>query len=192
MKRFMMLALTGLALSAVPATAQISLYGGGGAAFPGGDFDDVDSGLQLVGGITFDVSEMLSLYAEGQWGTHDADSEPGADVSAKPSALMAGLLVGLTGDEDAAVSPYLFGGIGLQNLEVEGSSGPVSVTVDDRTFAFQLGAGIGFDIGSLPAFLEGRYQAANYDDFGDLGDGEAEFSLFSILFGFSFDLGGDN
>ena len=190
MKRYFVLALMGLALSAAPAVAQVSVYGGGGSAIPtGDDMEDVDAGLQLLGGLVLDLTEMVSIYAEGQWGTHDVSVDGATDVSAKPSALMAGLLLGIGGDE-GAVSPYLFAGGGLQSLDLEGEEGGITVSVDDRTFGWHVGGGIGFDLGSLPAFLEGRYQAASFDS--DSEFDELDFAIFSIIFGFSFDLGGDN
>ncbi|HKK92492.1 MAG TPA: outer membrane beta-barrel protein [Longimicrobiales bacterium] len=184
MKRLALLAAFALFLAAAPASAQFAVYGGGGAAIPtGDDLEDVESGLQLLGGFTYDLSEKLSLYGEGQWGTHDIED---SDISVSPSALMAGLLLGLAGDEDAALSPYLFGGLGLQTLSVDDDGSDPS----DSAFGYQVGAGVGFDLGSLPTFLEGRYQAASFD--ADSEVGELDFSIFSIILGFSFDLGGDN
>lgn len=185
MKRFALLAAFALFLTAVPASAQFAVYGGGGSAIPtGDDLEDVEAGLQLLGGVSYDLSEKLSLYGEGQWGTHDIDGTD--DVTVKPSALMAGLLLGLSGDEDAALSPYLFGGLGLQTLSVDDEGSDPS----DSTFGYQVGAGLGFDLGSLPAFLEGRFQGASFDADSDVG--ELDFSIFSIILGFSFDIGGDN
>lgn len=194
MKRLALLAAFGLFLVAAPANAQVSVYGGGGPAFPiGDDLDGVDPGIQLLGGITFDLSDRVSLYGEGQWGTHNDDSvDEGVDATVKPSALMAGLLIGLAADEDAPISPYIFGGLGLQTVDVEAESQGVGVNIDDTGFGYQVGAGLGFELGSLPMFLEGRYQAASYDDFGEFGEGDLDFSIFSIILGFSFDLSGDN
>ncbi|HKK92493.1 MAG TPA: outer membrane beta-barrel protein [Longimicrobiales bacterium] len=189
MKRFALLAALGLFLAAAPASAQLAVYGGGGSAIPtGDDLDalDVEAGLQLLGGFTYDLSERVSVYGEGQWGTHDLEN---SDITANPSALMGGLLVGLAGSDDAPISPYLFAGAGLQSLSLERDIGDV----DDRTFGYQAGAGIGFDLGPLPTFLEGRYQAASFDP-GVFGEDIPleDFSIFSIILGFSFELGGDN
>lgn len=184
MKRYVLLGLMGLALAAAPATAQVSVYGGGGSAIPtGDDLENVEAGLQLLGGVVVDVNDRLGIYGEGQWGTHDFEN---TDVSVNPSALMAGLLLGLAGDEDAALAPYLFGGLGIQTLGIDNDATDPS----DSTLGWQLGAGAGFDLGPLPAFLEGRYQAASFDADSDIG--ELDFSIFSIILGFSFDLTGDN
>ena len=184
MKRFALLAAFALALTATPAAAQISVFGGGGVASPQGDDQDaIDSGLILVGGVTFDLSEMLSLYAEGTWGTHDL-----SETTVNPSSLMAGLLYGF-GGEDAAISPYVFAGGGLQGLSIDVDSEP-----SDRTFGWQAGAGLGFELIGLPAFLEARYHSASFDSDSEVAadaDGR-DFGLLSFILGFSFDLSGDN
>lgn len=172
-----------LALVALPASGQVALYGGGGPAFPlGDDLDGVDAGLQLFGGATFDVSEKVSLYAEGQWGTHDLE---GGGGTVKPAAIMAGLLLGLTDDDDAPVSPYIFGGAGLQSVTVDLDT---SGSFDDSAFGFQLGAGVGFDLAGIGAFAEGRYQRAGFaNDAEVLAD--QTFSIFTIAVGLSVELG---
>jgi len=177
MKRYAFLAMAAFALSAVPAAAQgISVFGGGGPAIPGSDFDNVDNGIILVGGVTVDVSERVSLYGEGTWGQHEL-----SEVDVNPSSLMAGLLFGLTDDADAPLSPYIFGGAGVQTLSVDGD--------DESEFGFQLGAGVGFDLLGVGAFAEGRWHRASYEN--ESVD-DSVFSLFSILVGFSIDLTGDN
>jgi len=181
MNRYLFVALFGLALSAMPATAQISVYGGGGAAMPtGDDLEDVDAGLMLFGGLTFDLSESLALYAEGAWGTHDTTQ----GTTVNPSSLMGGLIFGF-GSEDAALSPYIFGGAGLQTVGTDAGGDP-----SETEFGYQFGAGVGFELFGLGSFLEGRYHAASYDADSDFG--ELDFALFTIAYGLSFDLGGDN
>jgi opacity protein-like surface antigen len=184
MKRLAFMTAFCMALFAVPASAQISLYGGGGAAFPmGDDLDGVDAGIQLLGGATYDISEQLSVYAEGQWGSHGIEDSD--DVTVNPMALMGGLLYGFGGD-DAALSPYIFGGAGLQtvSIDVDGDS------VDDSAFGFQVGAGVGFDLMGVDAFAEGRYQTAAFADDADVLT-DSTFSIFSIILGVSFDIGGN-
>lgn len=181
MKRFALLAGVALALTAMPAAAQVSVYGGGGVASPqGDDLENIDAGLILLGGVTFDVSERLSVFAEGAWGTHDSEG----DVTVNPSSLMGGLILGF-GDEDAAVNPYVFAGAGLQGVALDVATDP-----SDRTFGWQAGAGLGFDLVGLPAFFEGRYHGASFDADSDVG--ELDFGLLSFVLGFSFDLSGDN
>lgn len=172
-----------LALVAMPAAGQVALYGGGGAAFPtGDDLENVDAGLQLFGGATFDVSEKVSLYAEGQWGTHDIEN---SETTVKPMALMGGILFGF-GDDDAPLSPYVFGGGGIQTVKVDPETGD---SVDDSTFGWQLGAGANFDLAGIGAFAEGRYQSASFDADSEIG--ALDFAIFSVSVGLSVALGGD-
>jgi len=178
MKRFLMLALMGLAFSAVPATAQLAVYGAGGVASPtGDDMDGVEAGLQLLGGVEYYLSDKLAIMAEGQWGTHDLE---GSDNSVSPTALMGGLSLGL-GSEGSALYPWVFAAAGLQGVSIE--DGP-----DDRTFGYQVGAGVGFQLFGQNAGLRGSYQAASFDADSDLG--EFDFAIFSVVLGFAFPLGG--
>lgn len=181
MKRFLMLALMGLAISAAPAVAQVSLYGAGGAAFPtGDDMDGVDSGLQLLGGASFGLSESLAFFAEGQWGTHDIED---SETSVSPMALMGGLSYRL-GDPEGSVRPWIFGAAGVQTLSVDDDGTDPS----SSTFGYQVGLGIGFDLFGLPSGLRGSYQAASFDADSDIG--ELDFAIFSVVLGFAIPLGG--
>ena len=171
-----------LALVATPASAQISLYGGGGAAFPmGDDLEVVEGGLQLFGGATFDITSKLGVYAEGQWGTHGIEN---SDTKVKPSALMGGVIFEFMAGDASPISPYVFGGAGVQTVKFDPDQGDGA---KDSAFGFQLGAGVGFDVAGLGAFAEGRYQAAQFSE-GDVGD--LDFAIFSLAVGLSFDVGG--
>ena len=182
MKKFAVLTFATLALVALPLNAQ-SIFVGAGAAIPtGDDMDGVSTGFQLVGGATFDVASQLSIYGEGSWGSHGTDFD---GVDAKPYAFMAGLLFDLTSDEDAPVTPYVYGGAGMQWLKVTDGEDDVS----DSTFGFQFGAGLGFALGGLDAWAEGRYARAAFDEDSDFGD--FNFANFGITAGLSFNLGGN-
>lgn len=182
MKKYAVLSLAMLALVALPLNAQ-SIYVGAGAAFPtGDDMDGVDTGLNLAGGVTFDVASRVSIYGEGSWGTHGTDFE---GVDAKPYALMAGLLLNLGSGGEGALSPYIFGGGGMQWLKLTDGDTDVS----DSAFGLQLGAGVDFPLGGLNGFAEGRYHRASFDADSDLGD--FSFATFGLLVGLSFDVGGN-
>lgn len=185
MKRFALAGILALLFAAVPATAQVSVYGGGGAAFPtGDDLDGVDGGLQLLGGVVVEVSSLLSIYAEGQWGTHDF--EDGAITgTVDPSALMAGLMLGFS-PANSPVNPYFFAGVGVQSVSLEADG---LGSLDDSTFGWQLGGGIGFPIGPVNGFAEGRYQAASFDADSEVSN--LDFAIFSLIVGLSIDLGGN-
>ena len=185
MKKLALLTGALMVLVALPLNAQ-SIYVGAGGAFPtGDDMDGVNAGLQLVGGVTFDVASQLSVYGEGSWGTHGTDFD---GIDAKPYALMAGLMLGLTGDEDASLTPYVFGGAGLQWIKLTDGD----MDVSDNAFGFQFGAGLGFALGGVDAFAEGRYARAGFDADSDLSDGEEfTFAAFGLVAGLSFNLGGN-
>lgn len=184
MKRLAFFTALSLAFVAVPASAQVNVYGGGGGAFPtGDDMDGVESGLQLFGGAEFDVSEMVSLYVEGQWGTHNLEDVD--DVTVSPRALMAGLLLGF-GSDGAPVSPYVFGGGGLQSvsIDVDGDS------TSDSAFGFQVGGGLNFPLGGVDGFGEVRYQTAGFADDAEVLT-DATFAIFSVVVGLSIQVGGN-
>ena len=184
MKRFLMLALTGLALSAVPATAQIAVYGAGGVASPvGDDMDGIEAGLQLVGGVEYYLSDKLAILAEGQWGTHDVEN---SDNSVSPSALMGGLSLGL-GSGEGSIKPWIFGAAGLQTVSIDTDVADPS----DTTFGYQVGAGIGFPLFGQNAGLRASYQAASFDADSEIGGAaDFDFSIFSVVLGFGIPLGG--
>lgn len=183
MKKIALFALLGMALTAMPSAAQINVYGGGGPAFPVSDDikDDVDAGVNLFGGVTFDATSRFSLYAEGSWGRHSLSD---VDANVTPTSLMAGGIFGFTDNEDAAVSPYIFGGLGVQTVKVGNDVADIS----DSTFGYQFGAGLGFGLGGLDAFAEGRYQAASYGEDSDFGD--FSFAVVTAAIGLSIALGG--
>ena len=181
MKRFIMLALAALAISAAPATAQFQVYGAGGVASPtGDDMDGVEAGLQLLGGLEYYLTERLALTAEGQWGTHDIED---SDATAKPSALLGGLSLGL-GSGEGSLYPWIFAAGGLQTLGVDNDSTDPS----DTTFGYQVGAGVGFPLFGQNAGIRAAYQAASFDSDSELG--EFDFAIFSVVLGFAFPLGG--
>lgn len=189
MKKLAVLTGAVLTLVALPLNAQ-SVYVGVGGAFPtGDDMEGVNAGFQLVGGVTVDVASQLSIYGEGSWGTHGTEFD-GVDlgVDAKPYALMAGLLLDLMSDEDAPATPYVFGGAGLQWIKLTDGDTDIS----DNAFGFQLGAGVGFNLGPVDGFAEGRYARAGFDADSDLSDGEEfTFAAFGLVAGVSINLGGN-
>jgi opacity protein-like surface antigen len=188
MKRFVCLTLTALALTATPTLAQ-SIYLGVGPTFPTSDYGDyANTGFMLAGGATFEIATNLDIYGEAFWGQNNHDEEVvGEDSKTNPLGFMAGLLYGF-GGEDAAVDPYVFGGAGLmQHRYSSDTFGDDS----ESAFGFQAGAGMGFALGGLDAFAEGRYTHASYDAESEGAD-SAVTAFFSIMVGLSFDLGGDS
>ena len=173
MKRFLSLTIVAFFIAAAPAAAQ-SIFFGAGPTFPTSDFGDIaDTGWMIFGGGTYDLSEQLSIYGEGFWGQNGVTDSEG-DLN--PSGIMGGLLYGFSADESAPISPYVFGGAGLLTLS-NGES--------ESGFGFQGGAGLGFDLGGLDAFAEGRYTSGSIE----LGTVDATVGFFAIVVGLSFGFG---
>ena len=57
-----------------------------------------------------------------------------------------------------------------------------------RVVGYRFGAGLGFGLGGLDAFAEGRYQAASYGEDSDLSD--LSFAVVTAAIGLSISLGG--
>ena len=56
-------------------------------------------------------------------------------------------------DRAAKVRPYVLGGLGIYNADLGGSAG------SETKLAFGFGGGILFGVGTMHAFLEGRYMS---------------------------------
>lgn len=184
MKRLLCLTLVALFGTAIPAVAQ-SIYVGVGPTFPTGDFGEyAGTGFMLAGGVEFEVASQLSIYGEGFWGQNDHDTD---GDKTNPSGFMGGLLYGFGGD-DAPLTPYVFGGVGLMTHAYSSDTFEDS---SDSAFGFQGGAGVGFDLGGLDAFAEGRYMSASFDFEVSPGETASETTAFvGIVLGLSFDVGG--
>lgn len=154
MKRIACVAAAAILISAVPASAQ-SIYFGVGPTFPVSDYGDVaKTGFMIAGGATYEVAPQLSIYGEGFWGQNGGDTDV-VNIDYNPSGLMGGLLYGFSGDDEAPVAPYVFGGAGLLTLaNGDAQSG----------FGFQGGAGLGFGLGGFDAFAEGRFTSGSIND----------------------------
>lgn len=184
MKRVQLSAcLLALALAAVPASGQ-GVYVMVGPSFPIGDFGDyANTGIHAAGGLTFELAERLDLYGEGFWGQNGHD-EDGAKTN--PYGGIAGVLVDLA---DGSVEPYAFGGAGIMvhrySFDSDGFSGDDS----ESAFAFQLGAGIEFELGGLDAFTEARFLSASFEAESPGLDDEST-SFLAVAIGLVFGLGG--
>lgn len=186
MKRVAAVTMLVLAFMATPALGQ-SIYVGAGPTFPTSDYGGyADNGFMLAGGVTFEIAGNLDVYGEGFWGQNKHNVQEQGDPKTNPLGFMAGLLYGF-GGEDLPVDPYVFGGLGILQHRYSAAGESSS----DSAFGFQGGAGVGFDIGGLGAFAEGRYMYASFDAESPGGDSEAT-AFYSILVGLSFDLGGSD
>jgi hypothetical protein len=121
---------------------------GAGVTLPTGDYGTVDkTGWHVLGLIQFPISQSpIHLRFDALYGStaHKAAFGPG---NTKLTGGTADLLYHL-GDRRASVRPYVLGGLGVFNVS-DGSS--------TTKFAFGLGGGILFGVGTMHAFAEARY-----------------------------------
>jgi len=123
---------------------------GGGLILPVGNYADVDkAGWHVMGLIQLPISESpIHLRFDALYGSTSHKSGLGSG-STKLTGGTADLLYHL-GDRRSSVRPYVMGGLGFFNVS-DGSS--------TTKFAFGLGGGILFGVGTMHAFLESRYMS---------------------------------
>jgi hypothetical protein len=121
---------------------------GGGVILPTGDYGTLDkAGWHVLGLIQLPISQSaIHLRFDALYGStsHKSTVGPG---NTKLTGGTADLLYHL-GTRAASVRPYIMGGLGIFDVS-DGSS--------TSKFAFGLGGGILFGVGTMHAFLEGRY-----------------------------------
>ncbi|HEY3434163.1 MAG TPA: outer membrane beta-barrel protein, partial [Solirubrobacterales bacterium] len=143
------LILGALALSALPAAAQMSrsggsmfrnLYVGAGPSFATGDAADVlETGFNLTFGWRQGISNSpLSVRTELSWFRFGAKD---IDADADDFAFMVNLQAGSTSRE-AKIRPYLIGGVGIHYIDIE--SGAFS----SYSSEFGMNGGGGLEIGA--------------------------------------------
>jgi outer membrane protein with beta-barrel domain len=146
-----------LGLCATPAlhaqaqpTEGIRFGVGGGLTLPMGTFGDFDkAGWNLVGLIQFPISQSpIHLRFDAMYGQTSHKSPASGNTTL--TGATADLLYHL-GDRAAKVRPYVLGGLGFYNVDVSGTS--------ETKLAFGFGGGILFGVGTMHAFLEGRYMS---------------------------------
>ena len=121
---------------------------GGGITLPTGDYGTADkAGWHVMGLIQLPISQSpIHLRFDALYGSTSHKSGFGSG-NTKLTGATADLLYHL-GDRRASVRPYVLGGLGIFDVS-DGSS--------TSKFAFGLGGGILFGVGTMHAFLEGRY-----------------------------------
>jgi hypothetical protein len=155
--RFGMLALV-LGLFATPAlhaqaqpTEGVRFGVGGGLMLPMGNYADVDkAGWHVLGLLQLPISHSpIHLRFDAMYGQTSHKSGLGSGNTTLTGAT-ADLLYHL-GNRAAKVRPYVLGGLGFYNVDVGGTS--------ESKLAFGGGGGILFGVGTMHAFLEGRYMS---------------------------------
>jgi hypothetical protein len=148
-----------LGLAATPAlgaqqtqpTEGIRFGVGGGLTLPIGTYGDFDkAGWHVLGLIQFPIG-MSPVHArfDAMYGQTSHKSGVGSGNTTLTGAT--GDLLYHLGNRASTVRPYVLGGLGFYNIDAFGSS--------ESKFAFGLGGGILFSIGTMHAFLEGRYMS---------------------------------
>ena len=149
-----------LGLCAAPAlhaqaqpTEGIRFGVGGGLTLPMGNYADFDkAGWHVLGLIQLPISQSpIHLRFDAMYGQTSHKSVFGSGSTTLTGAT--GDLLYHLGDRAAKVRPYVLGGLGVYNVDFGGSSS------SETKLAFGLGGGILFGVGTMHAFLEGRYMS---------------------------------
>jgi len=146
-----------LALGAAPVlqaqhaqpTEGVSYGLGAGLILPTGDYGTADKmGWHVMGLIQQPISHSpIHLRFDGMYGM--TSNKAPATGSIKLAGATADLLYHL-GERASSIRPYILGGLGFFHVG-DGTS--------ESKVAFGLGGGILFGVGTMHAFLEGRYMS---------------------------------
>ena len=122
---------------------------GGGLTMPIGTYGDFGkAGWHALGVLQFPIGQSpLHGRVDAMYGQTSHDVGSGSTTLTGAT----GDLVYHIGDRAASVRPYILGGVGFYNVDAGGGS--------ESKFAFGAGGGILFSIGTMHAFLEGRYMS---------------------------------
>ncbi len=138
----------GLGAQAQP-TEGIRFGVGGGLTMPIGTYGDfAKAGWHALGVLQFPIGQSpLHGRVDAMYGQTSHDVGSGSTTLTGAT----GDLVYHIGDRASSVRPYILGGVGFYNVDGGGGS--------ESKFAFGAGGGILFSIGTMHAFLEGRYMS---------------------------------
>jgi len=142
-------AMPGLGAQQTQPTEGIRFGVGGGLTLPIGNYGDFDkAGWHVMGLIQFPISQSpVHARFDAMYGqtSHDVGSGNTTLTGAT------GDLLYHLGNRASTVRPYVLGGVGFYNADFGGGS--------ESKFAFGIGGGILFSIGTMHAFLESRYMS---------------------------------
>lgn len=129
----------------------------------------------------------------GPFTIYSTDAQVPAHLNLRAYSLMANAWYDF--NTDTGFTPYIGGGIGLAQVQIDGSLNGTNLhEKNDTTFAYQLGAGISVPISdSIKASLDYRYFAANgaklkLEPGFHGGNVNADFDSHSIMVGLRFNL----
>jgi opacity protein-like surface antigen len=145
-------------LGAAPAVAQARFSLGGGATVPVGTFDDnAGTGWHGLAAIGFQPADFpVGFQIDGAYNRFGFDAE-GFDADWQLIQGTANVVFAFSTAEESTFHPYLIGGVGGYNVKAVGDD--VEGDDSDTNFGVNAGAGFDFDLGSVAAFVEGRFHA---------------------------------
>jgi hypothetical protein len=131
-------------------TEGVSFGLGAGLILPTGNYGTADkAGWHVMGLIQLPIAQSpIHLRFDGMYGM---TSNKAGGGSIKLAGGTADLLYHL-GDRAASVRPYVLGGLGFYNVNFGAGT-------SESKFAFGLGGGVLFGVGTMHAFVEGRYMS---------------------------------
>lgn len=179
------LAGVGLALvaAATPAQAQFAFGLAGGATLPSGDLDDRQNlgynGLATVqlGVPTFPLQLRADLQYNSFGGKDFIDAFNNA-VDGADTRVISGSINGVLNLMSGAVKPYLIGGIGYYDTQLQG-------TESSRKVGYNYGGGVKFGLTGASIFVEARMHQVN-DAVFNVGSGRSTAKFIPITIGIMF------
>jgi hypothetical protein len=174
-----LLAALGLFVGTTSASAQF-LFVGGGGTFPMSDYGDyANTGFLFVAGGGIPLSDAgLNVVAEVFYGQNSHSDIDGDKTN--PYGVMGGLEFDFPTGSD--LQPYVFGEAGIM---VHKYSSDTSEGDSQSAFGYGGGAGLGFPLGGVNGWVEGRLMNAAFDE-----AGTSYNTMFAaIVAGISIDLG---
>ncbi|MCC7001399.1 MAG: outer membrane beta-barrel protein [Gemmatimonadaceae bacterium] len=131
----------------------------GGVSLPMGDFGDIAGlGFHIGGHFQAPINDKLHFRANLDLGRYGGDDDFGVD-NVMIMGAVANLVLPI--NTQSALKPYVFGGLGFYNWEIEGTGGG---SLDDSDLAFNFGAGYDFKWGGKSMFTEVRFLSLLTED----------------------------
>lgn len=188
-------AFAALALTATVASAQdmaaavrpVTFGISAGVAIPTGDFADeqigaAKTGYQVAGHVGF-VPAMLpvGLRFDGTWGQHKIEGVDVDNANYKMWSIAGNAVLQVPGMIMA--KPYLVGGLGYYNLQVDVDEvADEEVDDDDGGLGFQIGIGTKFQLAGFATFAEVKWTTFQVGDDND----KTRVNVIPITFGIMF------
>ena len=176
------LAALGLLVSTSSVAAQF-VFVGAGPTFPMNDYGDyAKTGFLVTAGGGIPLGDAgLNVLVEGAWGqnSHDTDGD-----KTNPLSIMGGLEYDFNAGSDG-LNPYAYA---LAGLLWHRYSSDTFGDDSESAFGYTGGAGVGFPLGGVNGWVEGKITNASFDS---SAGGSSNTMFFGIIAGISISLGDD-